>query len=314
MPLRVKNNTNYAPFKVEDLINRGDTVGAVSLVNDTLTTNINDDFIFYLTQHANYNFITGIETTDILTACIYEYYKDRVILDKYSDAFDGWDEFTDFGAFVDMVKTTIENCITRNAEKYKKLYKAMVVDFNPLWNVDGIETTERILNQTGTNERAKTGDDTTTHTGTVTDSKSGKEATTRTGSESTDIEGTDTETTSRTTFDSSSFYDVEKKETTPTNREDTLTYNNVKDEKTFTDREDVRENDLSDTTEYNSADTETRNLTDTERIVVERHGNIGVTTTTRLLTEFTDYADNPLTHFVDVVARDCVNSFTFMVY
>ena len=314
MPLRIKNNTSYAPFKIEDLINRGDTIGAVSLVNDTLTTNINDDFIFYITQNASYTFITGKETTDMLTARIYEYFKDRVILDKYADMFDGWDEFTDFEAFTDMIKTTIENCIINNTEKYKKLYKAMIVEFNPLWNVDGTETTERILEQTGTNEHAKSGDDTTTRSGSETNSKSGKEAITRTGSESTEITGTDTETTSKTTFDSSTFYDVEKKVNTPTNREDTTTYNQVKDETTFDNREDVTERDLTDTTEYNSADTETRNLTDTEKIVIEKHGNIGVTTTTKLLTEFVDYAENPLTHFVDVVARDCVNSFTFMVY
>lgn len=291
--LKVRNNTKYAPFKISDLINRGDTVGAVSLVNSILTQEIDDDFIFYLTQKAKYHFITGVQTTDILTARIYEYYKDRVILDKYGDEFEGWDEFTDFDAFVEMIKTTIENTIVANAERYKKLYKAMTVEFNPLWNVDGTETTERELTQTGTNTNNKTGKDTTENTGTDTSETA--------TSDTTGTTGTDTDTTQKTTYNDTAFYDTDK-----VSKSKNTTIANTGSSNT----EDTHNN-TSETT-YNTEDKNTRNLKDVEKIVIERHGNIGVTTTTKLLTEFVEFAD--LVKFVDIVARDVVNSFTYMVY
>ena len=295
MPLKINHNTKYAPFKIGDLINRGVDVGAVSLLNDNLTTEIDDDFIFYLTQKANYHFISGVEVTDILTAHIYEFFKDRVILEKYSDAFYDWDEFTDFEPFVDMVKATIENTIITNAEKYKKLYKAMTVDFNPLWNVDGIETTERELTQTGTNTNNKTGKDTTVDAG----GSTSETATT----DSTATTGTDTDTTQKTTYNESTFYDTEKL---------SRGKNTSVDGEGTSSTEDTHEN-TSETT-YNTKDENTRNLKDVERTVTEKHGNIGVTTTTKLLTEFVEYASIDLTRFLDVVSRDVVNSFTYMVY
>ena len=295
MPLKIKYNTTYAPFKIADLINRGVDTGAVSLVNDSLVTEIDDDFIFYLTQKARYNFISGSEVTDILTTRIYEFYKDRVILDKYSDAFYDWDEFTDFDPFVEMIKATIENTILANTEKYKKLYKAMTVDFNPLWNVDGVETTERELTQTGTNTNNKTGKDTTANTGTDTSETATTDTTATTG--------TDTDTTQKTTYNETSFYDTEKL---------SKGKNTTVDGEGTSSTEDTHES-TSETT-YNTKDENTRNLKDVERIVLERHGNIGVTTTTKLLTEFVDYASLDLTQFLDVVAKDVVNSFTYMVY
>lgn len=325
MPLRINNNTKYAPFKIRDLINRGEAVGAVSLINDDLTTKIDDDFIFYLTQKANYTFITGNETTDILTACIYDKYKDRVILDKYIDAFEGWDELSDFDAFIDMIKTTIENTIISNSEKYKKIYYAMVAQFNPLWNVDGTEITERELTQTGTNTRNKTGTDTTETTGEDSTETSGRDTVTNTGTDSTAQTGTDatahsgadTDTTQKTTFNEGTFFDTDKvthgKNTTDTtthNTTDTTTHNTqTLDVDTRT--TETTKTDTSETT-YNTQDMDTRNLKDIERTVLTRQGNIGVVSTVKLLEEYIGLGEK--INFAEIVARDVVNAFTFMVY
>lgn len=293
MPLKLNRNTNRPPYKIKDLINRWTEEGATTLLNDSLTTKIDDDFIFYLTQKANYTFVTGTQQTDILTAYIYDMFKDRVLLDKYAECFDGWSEISDFDAYVDMIKQTIENVIITNAEKYKKIYYAMTAQFNPLWNVDGTEITERELKQTGTNTRKKTGTDSTETSGTDTTETSGTETTDNTGS--------DTDTTQKTTFDTGTFYDTEK----------TTKGKNTSIESTDTRSTENTNTGTSETT-YNTQDLDTRNLNDTERIVLTRQGNIGVVSTVRLLEEFKGLGEEII--FIDIVARDIVNSITFMVY
>ena len=292
MPLRITDNTKRAPFKVSDLINRKDTAGAITLLNDDVTSKIFDDFIFYLTQSASYNFITGVQETDVLTACIYEKFKDRVLLDKFADSFEGWSESEDFETFVNMIKTTIENNLIANAEKYSKLYYSMVVEFNPLWNVDGTEITERELRHTGTDTREKTGSDSTSSSGT-----NGRDIDV---SDTTSNTGTDTDTTQKTTYNDSSFYDTDKV-TRGKNTTTAVTGSTV---------EEGEHSEESETT-YNTKDKNTRDLTDVEVTKYTRGGNIGVTSTVTLLNEFRGYANF---NFTEYVARDIINQITFLVY
>ena len=99
----------------------------------------------------------------------------------------------------------------------------------------------------------------------------------------------------------------------PTNKDETLTYNNVKDETEFTDRIDTHTyNSVKDKTDYNSTDTETRNLHDKEITIYERHGNIGVVSTVKLLQEYVELAEQ--LNFTATVAADIVNAITYMVY
>ena len=127
---------------------------------------------------------------------------------------------------------------------------------------------------------------------------------------------------------------------------ETESFTDLKDQKTFTDRTDTLHHDVTDTTTYNNVtdtttyddvtdeldyghtiktefnskhkttydvdDVQTFDTTDTERITLERHANIGVTTTTKLLTEYVDYAE--YFNYVDVVAKDLMNAFTLGVY
>ena len=198
-------------------------------------------------------------------------------------------------------------------EKYRKMFEAQFLKFHPEWNVDGVETTTRTLDQTGTDTNKKTGDDTATRTGNETNEKSGTETSTRTGNETDAKAGTDTKTTSKTTFDSATFYDAEKVVDTPTNRTDTHTYNSVADATSFNNRKDTRTyNQVKDKTDYNSTDTETRNLHDKEVTIYERHGNIGVVSTVKLLQEYVELAEQ--LNFTATVARDIVNAITYMVY
>lgn len=309
MPLKSKNNTQYAPQHINDLLFRDNIITAFNFIPDEFNTEINDPWVYYLMQTADHYGTT----TNILTQYIYEYFGGRRLYDKYGDRFENWSENTDFNTYCNMLQQTIYATLKNNAEKYRKIFEAQFLKFHPEWNVDGVETTTRTLEQTGTGTNKKTGDDSTTRSGNETDAKTGSEATARTGNETDAKTGTDTKTTSKTTYDDSTFYDTEKIVDTPANRTDTHTYNNVTDTTTYTGRTDTHTyNNVKDRTDYNSTDTETRNYKDKEITIYERHGNIGVVSTVKLLQEYIELAEQ--VNFTATVARDIVNAIAYMVY
>lgn len=253
----------------------------------------------------------------------------------------GWDNTFDELSYVsNMIKQHLYTCLNANYYKWKNLVKSCMLEFNPLWNVDGVEETTRTLEQDGTIQNQKRGNDAVAHdesnqykkTGTITDKKTGTETNLKSGTESTDVtnetveenSGTDTETLSKTTTESSTWYDTEKStkvnglKTTTSNENDSLTTHNVTDRLTH-DVTDLTTNNTTDTdtkdiditTTYNNNDTMTRDLLDTERIILERHGNIGVTTTTKLLTEFREYVN---IRVINIIAKDIANYIGEVVY
>jgi len=184
----------------------------------------------------------------------------------------------------DYVQRKIRHKVLTNIYKYSKLYETTILEYNPLWNVDGTEehtisivkngnttdtyndsiksdhTGNDTISKTGTIIIEKDGDDTINKTGTSTNAKSGNDTLNKTGT-STNVKsgndtlnktGTITDIEQKTTFDSTSFYDTQKN-TTSNNLSDTTLYNNS----------DTLTNNLSDTTIYNTNDTLTNNLSDT---------------------------------------------------
>lgn len=176
----------------------------------------------------------------------------------------------------------IDSVLEYNAYKYRHLWKLYTAEYNPLWNVEGTETTERTRKNTGTQEDKLSGKDTLSKSGTEKNEKSGHDDLTKSGTEKVDRGGHDdltmsgseadaktgsdtlaysgTEkdekggavTTAKTTFDSATFLDTEKQSDTTsntrsfTNRQDQTTYLSTTT-KSFTDRKDQ--------TDYNSNDT-----------------------------------------------------------
>lgn len=185
---------------------------------------------------------------------------------------------------------------SKNAYKYKTLYATLNLDYNPIWNYDGTNTTTRTLSHTGT--------DTLNRTGTDTYDKSGSDTLTHTGTDSNSSSGTTsgTATESTTTFDSTSFFDTAK---TITSSETSTSSTDTKD--------------LTDTTTYGGKDTNTKNLTDTttydtsdkEEITEIKGGNQGVTTTQQMINEEREVA---VFSFIYQVAKDVSNYITYAVY
>lgn len=181
-----------------------------------------------------------------------------------------------------------------------KMLDALRKNYNPIWNVDGVEGTIHQSTHTGTDTDKKTGTDTISGSETGTVTNTGKSTNTRTGNETDTPTGKDINTGFNTTFDSSSFRDTQKTEATFENRTDTHTYNQVKD--TF---EVDSENPTTETrnlanggsTQYNSQNQKTLNLKDEDLDMKIRQGNIGVTSTQSLIRQQID-----LTELDDIIS------------
>lgn len=325
---------------------------------------------------------------------MYKNYGRRNLLTYYFDFIDHWDGTDgEIDWILNQVKSDIDLCVDSNVYKWSNLLKSCMLEFNPLWNVDGVEGTIRELKHSGTDTTAKSGKDTIEKTGTETTDIDGTETTTKDGKDTLTDSGTDTleykgsqdlsyigserdthngseslayngsevdtkggsvqHLQSRTTTESNTFYDTEKNVDTYNSQTDTKSFNNRSDTKSFTNRydeksftnrkdttsftnrEDERTLDLTheqsydssvelahDTTNQTTFDTsnettyasqllKTLNLNDEELQMVIRQGNIGVTTTTKLLTEFREYIN---INVVDIIAKDIIKSVTMGVY
>lgn len=175
-----------------------------------------------------------------------------------------------------------------------KMLDALRKNYNPIWNVDGVEGTIHQSTHTGTDTDKKTGTDTISGSETGTVTNTGKSTNTRTGNETDTPTGKDINTGFNTTFDSSTFRDTQKTEATFEQRVDTHSYNQVKD--TF---EVDSENPTTETrnlanggsTQYNSQNQKTLNLKDEDLDMKIRQGNIGVTSTQSLIRQQIDLTE-----------------------
>ena len=316
-----------------------------------LCATVNEDDPYYISGE-------DYETT-FIDSVLFNNFGYRKLFSYYFDDYASWDGSSDDYYYVGRrLDTDLKNCIRMNRYKWTNLYKSMILEFNPLWNVDAVEETTRTLEQDGTIETDRTGTDTTAHSGTITDAKSGKdtisntgtdttaysgsETTAYSGSESDTLSGQDTvtkggsvqEETANTTTESGDLFVATVKTTAPsdtettvygksntksfTNRNDTKSFTNRQDQRTLNTEEETafasqnqRTHNDTDTLTHNTNDTVTRDLLDTERIVLERHGNIGVTESTKLLSDFRNYVSFNL---AEIIAHDIANSITQGVY
>lgn len=176
-----------------------------------------------------------------------------------------------------------------------KMYESFMADFNPLWNVDGVEGFVSKDTHTGTDAQTHRGKDTTLTEDNGSVTKSGNEVISSTG--------VDTSTDSNTTYDSSTFYDNEKN-TLQHGKTDTHNYNSVKDTRDLDGKNEIT---------YNSDLTNTKNLTDEHVDLRIRRGNIGVTKSIDLLESSMDMYSSEFFDFYKYVVRCCINQVSYAI-
>lgn len=170
-----------------------------------------------------------------------------------------------------------------------------MADFNPLWNVDGVEGFVSKDTHTGTDTDRHTGHDKTSYEDNGNITKSGNETDAGTGN--------DTTTDSNTTFNSSAFLDT-KKSKIDYGKTNTHTYNSVKDTKDL--------DGFSDAV-YDSQNQKTLNIEDNHVDLKIRQGNIGVTKSTDLVRDNQAMYQDELLDFYKYVVRCCVNQVSYAV-
>ena len=280
------------PFTTTTLINSTDEY--VILLEELMTKEFDN--------RLNVSPYEQLEDCLFINSYIYKNYGNRKILKKYFNDFEVYENInSNFAYLVRQIMDDIKLCVDSNLYKWSQLLKSTVLEFNPLWNVDGTETTTRTLEQDGTVTNARSGTLQNAHsgtdgqqqsisgtygkTGTETDAKTGTNTDVHTGTDTVVDSGTvgvqhsgnDTTTNSKTTTEGTTFYDTDKSvltrntnDTTTTNMQKTDT-KNLSDSTTFGETNTLTHNTtdsesktVQTTDTYNSSNTETRNLSDLE--------------------------------------------------
>lgn len=238
---------------------------------------------------------------------IWEYYADRVV---FIDSRFKCDD--DAATLINKIKRSFAILLKTKDYTFDKLYETTQLEYNPLWNVDGVVGT---IHETTANEETAethTGSDTLTRDGDDTHKKTGTDTTSR--SETTDYTSDNgTETVDyTTTYDSTDSTPPAEYLEHRTNEE------SGRDDNTSVDGTEEIEYASNDKLEYNSThtteyDTETGGTSERyqkDLDLVIRQGNIGVTKSTELLD---DQRETVLFDFFKTVVHECVNTCTYAV-
>lgn len=249
----------------------------------------------------------------------------------------------DISSAVNMLHAVFTQWLADREHAFTKMYEAMIAEFNPLWNVDGVEGTVTKETHTGTNVNAKNGKDTLQASGSDVDRLSGSDTSTlsgsdttkhditkddivRTGSEQVGKSGDDTDTTRVATFDSNNALNPERDVKTDYNSTEETTYNSVKDAHTLDSQDrvtygksdqmvygkvDTTNYGRKDETTYNSSNTETKNLVDEFLEMKIRQGNIGVTKSTDLIESQLSLRDR-WDHLIDYFIADFIRQYAIL--
>lgn len=287
-----------------------------------------------MTEVLHVNPYTAINDARYLNSYMFMNYGNRKLYRNYFEWFDVYENSTsEIQYLYNLIMQDIWSCSKANMYKWTNLLKSTLLEFNPLWNVDGVTGEIRETTHTGTDTTSHSGTDTTTHSGDDSTTRTGNEEleymgskyNDKTGKEVTTNSGTDINKTSKTTTESNSFYETEKNEmqngksstlsyegaTQGTTYRDTETFNQRKDKRTYNSVKDKVDYNSSNETEFNSSLEKLLNLKDKDLFMQIRQGNIGVTETTTLLTHFREYVNYRV---VDIIAKDLINAICEGVY
>lgn len=275
------------------------------LMNDNSNFNYQFDITYEGTTHTLFN------TDTFKKRCMFKYTSWCIFSPSFYDPVT--DTYINQASNVNDAITLFHDMFTQwvqdRQHAFTKMYAVLLKEYEPLWNVDGVEGLITKTTHSGTDTMAKTGkdtvqasgNDTVSNTGTDTDTLSGTDTThldvtkdenTRTGSEALARTGNDTDTDAVATFDSGGNLLPSGSKRTDYLSTDTTTYNNVKDSRLRNETDattygkvdtfvhgkiETTAHGKKDETTYNSTNTNTKNLVDDYLEMKIRTGNIGVT-------------------------------------
>lgn len=185
----------------------------------------------------------------------------------------------------DMMKQAVGFWSKKRLPIWQKLYDTTVLEYNPIWNVDGTTREERTIDQT--RQYSESGSDTR--------NGSGSEHVTGNAESESDQETTGNTLNKSNTFNSGAMIDNDKSESEGTGR---TTASGTTESQTA-------RSDTETGTSEKSGD-ETGNTQ--EILETERHGNIGVTTTQQMIREEREVVEFDVIQYIidDFKSRFCL--------
>ena len=276
MPLKKIDRRNIMPFRLKDtcvIYDDGTSqLHGINVIDTRITELLNDDwYVFFTTFGAG---------RDVINEYIFNTYGQKVLSDNLINQFEGWQQ-SDYRTLNEIVLNLTTNTLLKNREMYKRMFEAMTAEFNPLWNVDGVESTTRTLERDGTESTRRTGTDATAKTGTETIERTGTDATAKTGTVGVSESTSDTNVKSGTETDSHTGTDTNEKtgtetvvrtgtdtttksgNSTTTTTESKTSFNSATAQVTNV-NEVLDQPDETDQTTHNTTDTTTHNVTNLE--------------------------------------------------
>lgn len=292
---------------------------------------LNDDSTFDYDFKVNYEGqeVTLFNKTTLRDKWLYKYTSFCLSTPSFYDP--GSESYIDTCPDINSAITMLHSLYTQwkadRGHSFAKTYAALLAEYNPLWNVDGVEGLIFKDSHTGTDTNAKSGKDTVQASGSDTDTLSGsdtydkditKDETTRSGNETMAKTGNDTDTRQVATFDSAGVLSPESSNRTDYASTDPHTYNSVKDTRTLDAQDkttygkiDTLAYGRKDETTFGQTNTETKNLTDEHIELKVRQGNIGVTKSTDLI-ESEILLRDKLDHLIDYFIADFIRAYCIL--
>lgn len=255
------------------------TIAEIYRQKQALTNNSYVPMFPHISLGGNYNFMDEYEANAQLI--------DKTIVNRFCD-------FFVFNAImdndVDFFDDSFKAFLLMNKDNFQKIFDGLLLEYSPIENVDEHNITTLTYKGKETNTLSKDGSEKqkTTYTGSEKDEVeyTGKESATF----STPTGGyTDTVETLTSPEDAGAYVPLNKQETKTAHREDKseTEYTNRKDTntKTYNSRADETETTYTNREDVNKREFENRQ----DETVIHRHGNVGLTTNTQLLTAEVDF-------------------------
>ena len=239
---------------------------------------------------------------------IWQYYAERVVF--IDDRFKCDD---DAETLISKIKRSFAILLKTKDYTFNKLYETTQLEYNPLWNVDGVTGTIHETNGTNGGTHSHTGTDTYNKNTTDTNVRTGKEKRTDNLKHKRDIHVNGDTTENKATYDST--VDAQAPFTPDNQTIDTNVTNDILQDTGYTETEytnlqDARTYGGYDNTQYNNTMTDSTTNHQTDLDLVIRQGNIGVTKSTELLQ---DQRETVLFDFYKLVVHECVNTCTYAI-
>ena len=276
----------------------------------------NRTLLYYMTENSDSLLPTDLQVSNIsdkdwykalkpfFNDLIWQYYADRVVFVDTRFKLDASDQ----DIINNIIRSFAINLKTRDYE-YEKLYETTILEYNPIWNVDGVVGTIHEQTYNDTTNQTKSGSDTLHHTGNDDTQHRGDNDLQHRGYDEVEYEK-DTQNFVNT-YDSIDYNppaEYPESHTHEVDDENKTTYNS--NDKTLFNSNDKTIYASDEETEYDSAVDGSKDSFQRDLDLMIRQGNIGVTMTQDMINKEREVA---LYDFYKLIVHDCVNTCTYAV-